>query len=141
MMANSPVPLPSHTIHGPQMPSCASSHLLRTILPFLFIHHMHSCSRYYFISFNNISSGNINELLRVCQFLLNMYTTFLVFLHFLLYFTFNCFRKEIIETFTVFSVGCKGSFNTFHPKCHAFNWRSTSFVPAFCTAGLSAVFI
>lgn len=49
-MANSPVPLPSHTIHGPQMPSCASSHLLRTILLFLFIHHMHSCSRYYFRS-------------------------------------------------------------------------------------------
>lgn len=46
MMANSLVPLHSHTIHVLQMPSSALNHPPRTILQFLFIHHMHLCSRY-----------------------------------------------------------------------------------------------
>lgn len=67
----------------------------------------------------------------------------LVFLHLLLCLIFNCFGKEIIEVFTVFFIlqGCKGSFNTFHPKCNAFNWRSTSTISTFCTVGLQAIFV
>lgn len=98
MMANSLVPLPSHTIHGPQMLSCASSHLLRTILRFLFIHPMHSCSRYYFRYFNNISSGNINELLRcVCQF-----STFLVFFKFLFILLLIALEKKSLKPLLCF---------------------------------------
>lgn len=66
-----------------------------------------------------------------------------VFLYFLLYFSFNCFRKEIIENFAVLCVpqGCKGSFDTFHPERHALHRRSTSSVSALRPAGLQAIFI
>lgn len=98
-MANCLVPLHSHTIHVLQMPSFAWNHPLRTTLQFLFIRHMHLCSRYQLESFENIFNGNfcfIDVYLVAsikymqCNILLS-----------LLCFIFYCFGNAIIGMFMV----------------------------------------
>lgn len=65
MTASCPVPLPSRTTRGPQMPSCAWSRLPRTTPPSSSTRHTHSCSRYCLRSVSE-------SLQRVCEMPLNM---------------------------------------------------------------------